>query len=173
MTNPSTPPVLQRAVPSRYHFSTARALYYNPLLQCAVPPRYRFGTARALYYNAQRRRPVCVLQSFNSVGVTNFQENTKTNRNPQNATLTLVPALLQTGRSTLAPRHSEYSSRSTILNKGLGVGLAIDVSKVKLHFRVNLWPSFWGPKTLAKPVSPRRASPVSRLQFSQALGPIL
>ena len=90
----------------------------------------------------------------------NFQENTKTNRNPQNATLTLVPALLQTGRSTLAPRHSEYSSRSTILNKGLGVGLAIDVSKVKLHFRVNLWPSFWGPKTLAKPVSPRRASPV-------------
>ena len=67
--------------------------------------------------------------------MTNFQENTKTNRNPQNATLTLVPALLQTGRSTLAPRHSEYSSRSTILNKGLGVGLAIDVSKVKLHFR--------------------------------------
>ena len=181
MTNPSTPPVLQRAVPSRYHFSTARALYYNPLLQCAVPPRYRFGTAsvplgpsitmrgapryrfgtaRALYYNAQRRHPVCVLQSFNSVGVMNFQENTETNRNPQNATLTLVPALLQTGRSTLAPRHSEYSSRSTILNKGLGVGLAIDVSKVKLHFRVNLWPSFWGPKTLAKPVSPRRASPV-------------
>ena len=140
----------------------------GPLLQpsitmrgtASVPLRYGFGTARALYYNAQRRRPVCVLQSFNSVGVTNFQENTKTNRNPQNATLTLVPALLQTGRSTLAPRHSEYSSRSTILNKGLGVGLAIDVSKVKLHFRVNLWPSFWGPKTLAKPVSPRRASPV-------------
>ena len=40
------------------------------------------------------------------------------------------------------------------------MGLAIDVSKVKLHFRVNVWPSFWGPKTLAKPVSPRRASPV-------------
>ena len=95
----------------------------------------------------------------------NFQENTETNRNPQNATLTLVPALLQTGRSTLAPRHSEYSSRSTILNKGLGVGLAIDVSKVKLHFRVNLWPSFWGPKTLAKPVSPRRASPVGNRAF--------
>ena len=97
----------------------------------------------------------------------NFQENTKTNRNPQNATLTLVPALLQTGRSTLAPRHSEYSSRSTILNKGLGVGLAIDVSKVKLHFRVNLWPSFWGPKTLAKPVSPRRASPVQEHVWTQ------
>ena len=126
----------------------------GPLLQpsitmrgtASVPLRYRFGTARALYYNAQRRRPVCVLQSFNSVGVMNFQANTKTNRNPQNATLTLVPALLQTGRSTLAPRHSEYSSRSTILNKGLGVGLAIDVSKVKLHFRVNLWPSFWVQK---------------------------
>ena len=133
----------------------------GPLLQCAAPPRYRFGTARALYYNARRRHPVCVLQSFNSVGVMNFQENTKTNRNPTKRNLNIVvPALLQTGRSTLAPRHSKYSSRSTILNKGLGVGLAIDVSKVKLHFRVNLWPSFWGPKTLAKPVSPRRASPV-------------
>ena len=145
-------PLLQCAAPLRCRS--------GPLLQCAAPPRYRFGTARALYYNARCRHPVCVLQSFNSVGVMNFQANTKTNRNPQNATLTLVPALLQTGRSTLAPRHSEYSSRSTILNKGLGVGLAIDVSKVKLHFRVNLWPSFWGPKTLAKPVSPRRASPV-------------
>ena len=61
----------------------------GPLLQCAVPPRYRFGTARALYYNARCRHPVCVLQSFNSVGVMNFQANTKTNRNPQNATLTL------------------------------------------------------------------------------------
>ena len=47
MTNPSTSPVLQRAVPSRYHFSTARALYYNA--------RRRFGTARALYYNARYR----------------------------------------------------------------------------------------------------------------------
>ena len=61
----------------------------GPLLQCAAPPRYRFGTARALYYNARCRHPVCVLQSFNSVGVMNFQANTKTNRNPQNATLTL------------------------------------------------------------------------------------
>ena len=61
----------------------------GPLLQCAVPPRYRFGTARALYYNARCRHPVCVLQSFNSVGVMNFQANRKTNRNPQNATLTL------------------------------------------------------------------------------------
>ena len=153
-------PLLQPSITMRGTASVPLRYRSGPLLQCAVPPRYRFGTARALYYNAQRRHPVCVLQSFNSVGVMNFQENTKTNRNPQNATLTLVPALLQTGRSTLAPRHSEYSSRSTILNKGLGVGLAINVSKVKLHFRVNLWPSFWGPKTLAKPVSPRRASPV-------------
>ena len=158
-------------------------LWYRsgPLLQRAVPPQYRFGTARALYYNARRRlgtasvplgpsitmrgadTPVCVLQSFNSVGVMNFQENTKTNRNPQNATLNIVvPALLQTGRSTLAPRHSKYSSRSTILNKGLGVGLAIDVSKVKLHFRVNLWPSFWGPKTLAKTGVATEGLPSSR-----------
>ena len=47
MTNPSTSPVLQRAVPSRCHFSTARALYYNA--------RRRFGTARALYCNARYR----------------------------------------------------------------------------------------------------------------------
>ena len=26
----------------------------GPLLQCAVPPRYRFGTARALYFTARR-----------------------------------------------------------------------------------------------------------------------
>ena len=47
MTNPSTSPVLQRAAPSRYHFSAARALYYNA--------RRRFGADRALYYNARRR----------------------------------------------------------------------------------------------------------------------
>ena len=47
MANPSTSPVLQRAVPSRYHFSAARALCYN-----AQP---RFGTARALCYNTRRR----------------------------------------------------------------------------------------------------------------------
>ena len=114
MTNPSTSPVLQRAV--RLGTSSARLGPFvtmrgaasaplgpsitmrgaasaplrwrsGPLLQCA--PRHRFGTARALYYNARCRHPVYVLQSFNSVGVMNFQENTKTNRNPQNATLTL------------------------------------------------------------------------------------
>ena len=46
MTNPNASPVLQRAVPSRYHFSTARALYYNAR---------SFGTARALFYNARCR----------------------------------------------------------------------------------------------------------------------
>ena len=138
-------PLLQCAVPPRY---TARALHYTmrgtasvplagPLLQCAVPPRYRFGTARALYYNARYRHPVWVLQSFNWIGVRNFQENTKTNGKPRNATLDrseelprkhkdqrkatkrnlniVVPALLQTGRSTLAPRHSKCTSCSTIL----------------------------------------------------------
>ena len=72
---------LRCAVPPRYRS--------GPLLQCAVPPRYRFGTARALYYNARYRHPVCVLQSFNWIGVRNFQGNTKTNRKPRNATLTL------------------------------------------------------------------------------------
>ena len=88
----------------------------GPLLQCAVPPRYRFGTARALYYNARYRHPVWVLQSFNWIGVRNFQENTKTNRKATKRNLNIVvPALLQTGRSTLAPRHSKCTSRSTIL----------------------------------------------------------
>ena len=74
-------PLLQCAAPLRCRS--------GPLLQCAVSPRYRFGTARALHYNARCRHPVCVLQSFNSVGVMNFQENTKTNGKPRNATLTL------------------------------------------------------------------------------------
>ena len=39
--------LLQCAAPPRYHFITARALYYNA--------RYRLGTARALYYNARYR----------------------------------------------------------------------------------------------------------------------
>ena len=68
---------------------TASVPLAGPLLQCAVPPRYRFGTARALYYNARYRHPVWVLQSFNWIGVRNFQENTKTNGKPRNATLTL------------------------------------------------------------------------------------
>ena len=34
----------------------------------------------------------------------------------------------------------------TILNKGLGVGLAIIISKVNLHFRMNLGSLFWIPK---------------------------
>ena len=86
-------PPLQCAVPPRYRS--------GPLLQCAVPPRYRFGTARALhcnaryralYHNARYRRPVCVLQSFNWVGVSKDQRKaTKRNLN------IVVPALLQTG----------------------------------------------------------------------------
>ena len=64
MTNPSTPPVLQRAVPSRYHFSSVPLQHGSgPLLQpsitmrgtASVPLRYGFGTARALYYNARCR----------------------------------------------------------------------------------------------------------------------
>ena len=39
--------LLQCAIPPRYHFITARALYYNA--------RYRLGTARALCYNARYR----------------------------------------------------------------------------------------------------------------------
>ena len=115
--------LLQCAIPPRYHFITARALYYNaryrlgtarPLCYNAryrlgtaralhynaryrlgtaralhYNARYRLGTARAPYYNARYRRPVCVLQSFNWIGVRNFQENTKTNGKPRNATLTL------------------------------------------------------------------------------------
>ena len=100
---------LQRAVPPRYHFITARALYYNARYRLGTAralyfnaryrlgtaralhynaryrlgtaralhynARHRLGTARALYYNAQYRHPACVLQSFNWIGVMNFQES--------------------------------------------------------------------------------------------------
>ena len=68
---------------ARYRLGTARALHYNA--------RYRLGTARALYYNARYQHPVCVLQILigSVIGVRNFQESTKTNRKPRNATLTL------------------------------------------------------------------------------------
>ena len=95
-------PLLQCAAPLRCRS--------GPLLQCAAPPRYRFGTAQALHYNARRRlgtasvplryrsgpllqcavpTPRLRFTKFNSVGVMNFQENTKTNGKPRNATLTL------------------------------------------------------------------------------------
>ena len=72
----------------------------------SVPLRYRSG----LYYNAWYRlgtastasvplgpsvtmrgidTPFAFCKALIWVGVKNFQENTKTNRNPQNATLTL------------------------------------------------------------------------------------
>ena len=69
---------------ARYRLGAGRALYYNA--------RYRLGTASVPlgpYYNARYRHPVCVLQSFNWIGVRNLQENTKTNRKPRNATLSL------------------------------------------------------------------------------------
>ena len=95
-------PPLQCAVPPRYRS--------GPPLQCAARAlhcnaRCRLGTARALYYNARfrlgtasvplgpsnarYRHPVWVLQIFNWIGVRNFQENTKTNGKPRNATLTV------------------------------------------------------------------------------------
>ena len=107
MTNPSTPPVLQArgTVSVTLHGSGPfiTTLYYMRGT-ASVPLRYRFGTARALYYNARcplgtasvplgpsitmrsADTPFAFYKSFNSVGVMNFQENTKTNRNPQNAT---------------------------------------------------------------------------------------
>ena len=136
--------LLQCAIPPRYHFITARALYYNARYRLGTAralcynaryrlstaralhynARYRLGTARALYYNARYRlgtaralgpsitmrgtasvplryRSGPLLQcavptprlrftkSFNWIGVRNFQENTKTNGKPRNATLTL------------------------------------------------------------------------------------
>ena len=110
--------LLQCTAPLR----TARALYFNarrrtasvplgPSITCAALPRRRFGTAWALC-TTRYRHPVCVLQSFNWVGVKNFQENTKTKRNPRNATL------------TLQSRRFFKRGASTTLNKGLGMGLA-------------------------------------------------
>ena len=90
---------------ARYHLGTARALYYNARYRLGTAralhynARYRLGTARALYYNARYRHPVCVLQSFNWIGMSeelprkHQQKATKRNLN------IVVPALLQTGRS--------------------------------------------------------------------------
>ena len=51
--------LLQCAIPPRYHFITARALYYNARYRLVralcYNARYRLGTARALHYNAQYR----------------------------------------------------------------------------------------------------------------------
>ena len=89
------------------------------LLKCAAPPRYRFGAARVLYYNARCRHPVCVLQSFNSVGVMNFQENTKTNRNPQNATCEKPePQTTSQGPNPTAPQASSDLLRDTQPTQG-------------------------------------------------------
>ena len=50
--------LLQCAMPPRYHFITARALYYNE--------RYRLGTARALCYNARRRLGTARVLHYNA-----------------------------------------------------------------------------------------------------------
>ena len=69
-------------------------------LQSPNAPALNFqSTALALYYNA-RRHPFWALQSFNWIGVRNFQENTKTNGKPRNLNI-VAPALLQTGASHL------------------------------------------------------------------------
>ena len=53
--------LLQCAIPPRYHFITARALYYNARYRLGTAralcynARYRLGTARALHYNARYR----------------------------------------------------------------------------------------------------------------------
>ena len=97
---------------ARYRLGTARALYYNA--RCRVGTaralhynaRYRLGTARALHYNARYRLgtasvplgPSITMRGTDApfgfykvkwIGVRNFQENTKTNGKPRNATLTL------------------------------------------------------------------------------------
>ena len=82
---------------ARYRLGSARALHYNA--------RHRLGTARALYYNARYRpasvplgpsitmrgtdTPFAFYKVLIGIGVRNFQENTKTNGKPRNATLTL------------------------------------------------------------------------------------
>ena len=90
-------PLFQCAVPPRYRFGTARvnaryrlgtaSVPLGPSITirgtASVPLRYRSGPL----YNAVST-PRLRFAKFNWVGVKNFQEDTKTNRNPRNATLT-------------------------------------------------------------------------------------
>ena len=69
----------------------------GPLLQCAVP------TPRGFY------KVLIGSEGGTSKKTQDQRKGTKRNLN------IVVPALLQTGRSTLAPRHSKCTSRSTIL----------------------------------------------------------
>ena len=102
----------------------------GPLLQCAVPAsvplgpsitmrgtasRYRFGPLEPSITMRSDRHPVWVFTRFYLDQSEELPRNHKTNGKRRNATLRLYPALLQTGRSTLAPRHSKCTSRSTIL----------------------------------------------------------
>ena len=71
--------------------------------------------ARALYYNVRGTASVPLGPSVTMRGA--------------DAPFAFYKLLIGSGHSTLAPRHSKHTSRSTILNKCLGVGLAIEVSK--------------------------------------------
>ena len=74
-------PLLQRAV------RTARALYDNARYRLGTasvplgPSITMRGTASVPLGPSITLRGICVFQSFNWVGVKNFQENTKTNTN--------------------------------------------------------------------------------------------
>ena len=118
-----------RRVPVPSYASTFRTFPCNvlPSITMRGTASDRFGSSvtmrgaasarlrsRALHYNARRRHPICALQSFDWVDVKNFK-NTKTNRKPRNATLTLwsrrffklgAPHLRQGIPSVLCAQHS-------------------------------------------------------------------
>ena len=123
---------------ARYRLGTARALYYNaryrlgtasvplgpsitmrgtasvpsgPLLQCAVPPRYRFPLLQCAVPTPRLGFTKFYLDRSEELPRKHKDQRKATKRNLN----IVVPALLQTGRSTLAPRHSKCTSRSTIL----------------------------------------------------------
>ena len=111
---------------------TARAL-----LQCGVPPRHRIGTARALYCNAP----------FTKFMLDRSKELPRKHRPTESH---------ETQPYHCSPRASSNGALHTC-PKAFQVCFALNH---ELRFPRNLWPSFWCPKTVAKPVSPWMTSPV-------------
>ena len=81
--------LLQCAVPPRYHFITARALYYNA--------QYRLGTARALYYNARKGLGTARALYYNA----RYRLGT--------ASVPLGPSITMRGTASVPPRYRSGS----------------------------------------------------------------
>ena len=146
----------------------------DPPLQCGVPPRcrsgaptqwHRLGSARALHYNARYRSGPITMRgtasaphrygsgpllqcAFYKVHVGSEQGTSKKTQRPTESH--------ETQPYHCSPRASSNGALHTC-PKAFQVCFALNH---ELRFPRNLWPSFWCPKTVAKPVSPWMTSPV-------------